>query len=55
MNSVCHIPDTFLEVCIALTSGIAGLFIPLFFSVVIRLDEHNYLVLKIGKKDNKLT
>ena len=39
MNSVCHIPDTFLEVCIALTSSIAGLFIPLFYTVVIRLDE----------------
>ncbi len=33
------IPETFLDVCIALTSGIAALFIPLFYTVVIRLDE----------------
>ena len=34
-----NMPDTFLDFCIALTSGIAALFIPLFFTVVIRLDE----------------
>jgi hypothetical protein len=39
LNTVYHIPDTFLDVCIALTSGIAALFIPLFYTVVIRLDE----------------
>jgi len=39
VSTVYHIPDTFLDVCIALTSGIAALFIPLFYTVVIRLDE----------------
>jgi hypothetical protein len=39
LNTIYHIPDTFLDVCIALTSGIAALFIPLFYTVVIRLDE----------------
>lgn len=34
-----EIPDTFLDVCIAMTSGIAALFIPLFYTVLIRLDE----------------
>lgn len=36
---VYEIPKSFLDVCIALTSGIAALFIPLFYNVVIRLDE----------------
>jgi hypothetical protein len=39
VNTVYHIPDTFLDICIALTSSIAALFIPLFYTVVIRLDE----------------
>jgi hypothetical protein len=38
-NPTYYIPDTFLDVCIALTSSIAALFIPLFYTVVIRLDE----------------
>jgi hypothetical protein len=38
-NPIYYIPHTFLDVCIALTSSIAALFIPLFYTVVIRLDE----------------
>lgn len=33
------IPDSFLDICIAISTSVITLFIPLFYSVVIRLDE----------------
>ena len=43
------IQDSFLDFSIALTSGISALFIPLFYTVVIRLDEkyESRLIIKI--------